>query len=218
MLELINEYAEIVPLSRISHHGEACCATARAWFLAMDQAYYSQNHALPSWLRQHHEWGPSRWPLYWCEAVEKRKLDCGALTALALEAFAERGRTAFPCQLIRKYDQRTVEQWRQAWEKAGCLCSWVAGEYAYHEACAILTDNRVEIWDPSGNIMVRPESVIGYESTVALRLRTASESSESVVWGYLNLPLNMWLFADELMPPSRCVLPSWRALESHHIP
>lgn len=193
MLNLALEYAEAVRPSQLSFHDDKCCAMARAWFLNMDRWPYAGNPALPAWIRERYEWGPSSWPLYWCEAIKREKLDCGALSALALAAFAERGVQAYPCQIIRKYDRRTIEQWRAAWGREGCLADWAVGEYAYHEVCAIVRGRRLEVWDPSCNERVSANDNPGYGSAVALRVRGAEDRSESFMWGSQVVPLNRWV-------------------------
>jgi hypothetical protein len=194
MPELLTAYADGVPPPGIGHHGAPCCVQAQAWFLAMDGARCVQNPALPTWIRQNREWGPSPSPLHWCEAAQAKRLDGGALAALALAAFAARGRTAFPCQLIRRFDPGTVAQWRRIWQQAGHPCAWAAGEYACQDACAILSGPEVDIWDPAANLMVRPDGPAGHGSPLALRLR--GEFASGVFWGDLHLPMNRWARAE----------------------
>ncbi len=206
------EFAETVLPSQLSHHGSRCCSLARAWFLNMDRGLYSRNRALPVWIHQRYQWGPSRWPLFWCEAVKADKLDCGAQAALTLEALAERGIPALPCQTVRKFDPRTISQWRASWEKDGCKAEWAAGEYAYHETVAILPGNRLQVWDPSINAKVRLDVNPGYGSTVALRIKGPENGSEGLMWGPLSFPLNRWILvnADD-MPGQSIIWPSSNA-------
>ncbi|MDP8916647.1 MAG: hypothetical protein M3M95_05515, partial [Pseudomonadota bacterium] len=57
------------PASALSHHGGACCDIAREWVLATDFSQLGDAAALtgPRWLRQKYPWGPSPWPMHWCE-------------------------------------------------------------------------------------------------------------------------------------------------------
>jgi hypothetical protein len=93
------------PDQHLSHHGEACCDVAREWIVAMDFAQLNGGDRLsgPRWLRQKYEWGPSPWPMHWCELVERKVIDCGAHAALAHEAFTARGVTAFRAQFVQRY-------------------------------------------------------------------------------------------------------------------
>src|SRR5215207_5384063 len=79
--------------SQISHHGALCCEIAREWITATDFSERSSEGRLtgPRWLRQKFNWGASSFPIYWCETVRRKTLDCGALAALAHEIFAVRG-------------------------------------------------------------------------------------------------------------------------------
>lgn len=206
------DFAEAVLPSHLSHHGSSCCSLAQAWFLNMDRGLHSRNRALPVWIHQRYQWGPSRWPLFWCEAVKADKLDCGAQSALTLEALAERGIPALPCQTIRKFDPRTISQWRASWERDGCAVEWAAGEYAYHETVAILLGNRLEVWDPSINAKVRLDVNPGYGSTVALRIKGTEHRSGDLMWGPLSVPLNRWVLINTNdMPGLSAIQPSSHA-------
>ncbi len=63
------------PHSTISHHGRACCDIAREWMINIDAAQLSGASIVsgPRWLRQRYKWGPSPWPLYWCEAADRKR-------------------------------------------------------------------------------------------------------------------------------------------------
>lgn len=193
MLEIALRFAERVPPSLLSFHDGECCREARAWFLNMDRWLYPRNRALPAWINQRYRWGPSRWPIFWCEAVRAKTLDCGAQSALALEAFGERGVLALSCQIVRKFDTRSILQWRASWEGQGCGTEWAVGEYAYHETCAIVRGNTVEVWDPSNNEKVRFTANPGYGSAVALRLRGQQDGFDNLLWDSLPVSLNEWV-------------------------
>ena len=102
------------PFSSLSHHGDACCDVAREWLLAMDFAQLNGGDPMsgPRWMREKYEWGPSPWPMHWCELVERKIIDCGAHSALAHEAFTARGVTAFRAQFIQRYSPDALAQWR----------------------------------------------------------------------------------------------------------
>jgi len=155
--------------SKLSHHGEECCSLARSWFLALDRSLRPGDEAMPVWIRQRYEWGPSPWPLFWCEAVRADRLDCGALAALAREALASRRALVFPRQLVQRFDRGAIAQWKEVWRKAGCPIDWIAEEYVYHEACAVLQGGDLKIFDPTDNVIISPERD-GYGGLVAIRL------------------------------------------------
>src|SRR6187551_3598246 len=79
--------------SHISHHGSLCCEIAREWITSTDYSELNGDYVFtgPRWLRQRFKWGASTFPIYWCEAVRRSTLDCGALAALAHEVFKARG-------------------------------------------------------------------------------------------------------------------------------
>src|SRR5215203_96792 len=72
-------YWEHMPPSTFRHHGRRCCKAARDWIVSMDHSQLS-GHSVntgPRWIRQRFAWGPTAWPICWCEAVKEKILDCG---------------------------------------------------------------------------------------------------------------------------------------------
>ena len=157
--------------SRLSEHGHECCSNAKEWFFAMDCSLgtYRSSTPPPTWIRRRFDWGPTRWPLYWCRAVESPTLDCGALADLTRNALLHRGLSALSCQIVEKFNRDNVSHWRRAWEKAGVPANWTSDIYAYHEICAILEGNSVSLWDPTDNKWVVNMDE-GYGSLQALRI------------------------------------------------
>jgi len=127
------------PPSEISHHGEICCEVAREWLTAMD--FSELNGAAltsgPRWLRARYKWGASSFPIYWCEAVERKTLDCGALAALTHEIFESRGVTSYRVQMVQRFSEDSARQWNDSWSESGGPLNWIDGELIYHEGCAI---------------------------------------------------------------------------------
>jgi hypothetical protein len=150
----------------------------------------------PRWLRQKYKWGPSPWPMHWCEAVKRKTIDCGAHAALALEAFRARGLTAFPAQLVQRYSEEATEQWRGKWEGEDVACHWLDAEHIYHEATALLTgEDEVKIWDGSAGSWVAPRQAGGYGSLVAVRICAAGPfgGGDGLRWGERRLKPGVWV-------------------------
>src|SRR5215213_16918 len=99
--------------SQISHHGALCCEIAREWITATDFSELNGDCVFtgPRWLRQKFNWGASSFPIYWCEAVRRKTLDCGALAALAHEIFTARSVRSYRVQLIQKFSSVATNQW-----------------------------------------------------------------------------------------------------------
>ena len=119
------------PHSVILHHNEQCCRIAREWMLSIDYSQLNAENALagPRWLRSKYAWGPSKWPLYWCEAAAQKTLDCGALAALAHELFVGRGVISFPVQLIQRYTEDATRQWQKKWNGDESVVNWIKEEF-----------------------------------------------------------------------------------------
>lgn len=185
------------PYSRLSHHGAACCDIARDWVLAMDFAHRGETDLSsgPRWLRQRYKWGPSPWPMHWCEAVKRKVLDCGAHAALAHEVFTSRGLVSFPAQLVQSYSETATEQWRDSWSKEEVSCHWLDGSHIYHEATALLVgDEDVKIWDASAGSWISPRQSGGYGSLVEVRIfmNGAASPQSRLRWGERLIEPNVW--------------------------
>jgi hypothetical protein len=165
-----------LPASVISHHGGQCCRVAREWVLSMDYSQLNAGDSLmgPRWLRQKYNWGPSSWPIHWCEAVEQKALDCGALAAMSQEVFVSRGIRSYPAQLIQQYTEVATRQWCKRWVDGESSTHWIKQDLIYHEACAVVVrDNEIKIWDPSAGWWTKPEESRGYGGLLAVRVFAA---------------------------------------------
>ncbi len=193
--DAIVEFTCRQPSSFLYHHARDCCLVAKEWFLAMDKELRrgdSETEA-PGWIREHFRWGPSQWPLNWCEVVQRSVLDCGGLAILARESFTARGIVVLPAQVIRLHSQEDCEQWKIGWQNKGCPADWIHTPYVYHEAVAVVRGESVQLWDPSENSWIEPDLQPGYASTVAIRvIATASGSNRVLVWGKYRLLINSW--------------------------
>ncbi len=172
--------------SFISHHGEQCCHVAREWFLSTDYSQLNAGARLtgPRWLRLKYTWGPSSWPLHWCEAAEQKTLDCGALAALAYEVFVARGVKSYPAQLIQQYTDENARHWSKSWDEALIPANWIKDDLIYHEACAVVVrNNQIKIWDPTASWWVNPKQFGGYGGLLALRVFASSGSPCMFEWG-----------------------------------
>jgi len=189
-----------LPVSQLVHHFQDCCRTAKTWFLAVDKSLspYGSPYSPPLWIRFRYEWGPSPWPLHWCDAVSSDKLDCGALADLSRHALAARGSTILPCQLIRRFNYDAISHWRRLWLKSGCSPDWAQDEYAYHEACALVIRDHVRIWDPTDSKWIEPYCK-GYGSTVAAKLVVMDNCKcpPELRWKTQKFPVNEWVCFDK---------------------
>lgn len=161
------------PVSYLSDHGTDCCQIARQWLRAMDFAQLNGSDLLsgPRWIRERFSWGPSPWPLHWCEALDAKSVDCGVHAALAQEAFEARGVSALRAQIVQRYDANAVAQWRARWGADGVSDHWLSGQYIYHEANAIVTGgSNIKLWDGSAASWSNPSQVTGYGSVAAIRI------------------------------------------------
>ena len=123
----------------------------------------------PAWISHRWRWGPSRWPLTWCEAVRAERLDCGALTELAVEASLVSGFPVVKIQLVQEWDRERLLEWQARWAAVGVDSSWIQAPFAYHELVGVLRGASVMLWDPVDGLC-REGGQPGYGRVVAIRL------------------------------------------------
>ena len=180
--------------SRIRHHRRMCCEIAREWLTATDFSTLNGGHVMsgPRWLRNRFPWGPSSYPLYWCEAVRKTSLDCGALAALAQEVFIMRGVRSFRAQMVQRYSRIATEQWSDSWRGDGVPRLWLGDDMIYHEGCAVVVGtNEIKVWDASAGTWVDPKARDGYGALLAIKV-TCPPRIRSWSWGEYVIRPNEW--------------------------
>jgi hypothetical protein len=184
------------PYTNVSHHGSTCCEMAREWLYAMDYTQLNGGSPFtgPRWLRQRYNWGPTVYPIHWCEAVEEKTLDCGALASLSREVFKSRNVRAYPAQLVQQFTTHATAQWQKKWNEKEASTHWINDDVIYHEGCAILTEgNEIKVWDSSAGWWVRPIPQNGYGSLLALRICADDRNNISVFqWGDHKIAANRW--------------------------
>ena len=183
------------PFSSLSHHGAACCEVAREWVIANDFAQLNGGDRLtgPRWMRAKYEWGPSSWPMHWCEVVDRKIIDCGAHSALAHEAFVARGLTAYRAQFIQRYSPEATSQWRRKWGAEQVSEHWITDDLIYHEGNALLVaEGEVKLWDGSAGWWLNPRQTGGYGSVVAVRIFADGAGAMPLRWGEHRIVANRW--------------------------
>ena len=184
------------PNSYISHHGAACCDIAHEWLIAYDHAQLNGGDVLtgPRWMREHSTWGPSAWPIHWCEAVDAKIVDCGVHAAIAHEAFVARGVRAFRAQFIQRYTPDAAASWRENWGKKRVSDHWIDGDAIYHEGNAVvINEGTVKLWDGSAGWWINPRGHGGYGSLVAVRIEgDPDQVCDDFRWGEHRIKLNQW--------------------------
>ena len=182
--------------SEISHHGGMCCETAREWITSTDFSELGGASVFtgPRWLRRKFFWGASSFPIYWCEAVRKQTLDCGALAALASEVFKARGVKTYRIQMVQRFSEASTSQWSNSWNDTDEQLRWMNDDLIYHEGCAIASgDGEIKIWDASAGWWIDPKSKDGYGALLAIRLSAFNLSSDaSFVWGQHQFNAGQW--------------------------
>lgn len=189
------------PACAILHHEAACCDRARLWFLAfarsMEIGALSQ-YALraPVWLSQQFKWGPSEWPIAWCQVVKRKTVDCGVFAALAREVFVAQGHSAHPAQAILAYNRDCTRHWKELWKiteedvDAEKTFPWIGEELVYHEICALeMPDGEARLYDSTWGTWLHPSRRHGHGALLAVR----TECPRLLRWGGRELSCGEWV-------------------------
>jgi len=147
----------------------------------------SQRLAGPRWLNRRYQWGPSTWPMHWCEAATETTIDCGVFAALAREAFRLKGVAAYPAQVIRELNTESVAHFERLWSGRDGTFGWTADQHVYHEVTVIVLHDeaaqdglpRAMVYDATDGHWIEPDGERGYGRDVAIR----ADLAESAAWG-----------------------------------
>ena len=191
------------PASEIIHHDDSCCEEARLWFLsyARSMEIGSLNQfrlKTPSWLCQHYTWGPSRWPIFWCELVKQDMIDCGVFAALAREIFTAQGHKVYPAQALLSYTRNCTQHWRGQWNETwveqsddvGEAFPWVGNVLVYHELVVLeMDDGTAKFYDPTNAVWYDPHQRLGFASIIAVK----SQCPRVLSWGGKEIVCGEWV-------------------------
>ena len=174
------------PASELLHHDGTCCAAARSWLLAYARSMEISTLGncetrAPAWISQRWDWGPSPWPMAWCELVKREVLDCGVFAVLAREIFRAQGISAHPAQALLHYEEACTQHWKQLWATdPRATFPWVGKRMVYHELCVLeLPDGTARFYDSTWGQWYHPEPRAGHGAILALR----SECPRLLKWG-----------------------------------
>ena len=140
--------ADLIGLSRVLHHGAACCTAARSVLFARLGQFLDVGSALaavPELIR----WGPTRWPVHWCDLdlSDGGELtgDCGVHADVASELLRrfgvehKRGRAAVVPNEV------TPKHWQASWRDAETCDPWIGPAAIHHEVVRVGD----RWWDPT---------------------------------------------------------------------
>lgn len=179
--------------SRLAHHG-SCCERARSWLIAMSRSHdFAATDGLayagPRWLTKRYAWGPTEWPVGWCQAVNAGAIDCGVFGAFALEIFRAKGISAFPGQVLRTYAESSTSHWRHKWAAVPEAFNWIGTRVVYHEVTMVqVSPTDVRIYDPTDGVWLDPGVREGHGAHSAVR----SEAPIALSWGSHTLAHGQW--------------------------
>ena len=188
--------AEVVDLVRWQEvsdpvdHGTSCCAAARRWLGAIHAAG-GATAALSGlgWISDMYPWGPSQWPMSWCNLVEQEKLDCGAHAAVAREVVRAGGVELLGVQLLLWAGASDIAHWGATWREEGVAATWLFDAIYYHEAVGLAGESLV-VLDTTRNARVPPDAGPGNGSVAAIRV--SGGDAETLRWGRYDLAVGQW--------------------------
>lgn len=194
---VVTDAAQVVDLVRWQEmsmpadHGSSCCAAARGWLGAIHAA---GGHTAPlsglGWIADMYPWGPSRWPMWWCDLVDQEKLDCGAHSAVAREVARGAGVELLGVQLLLWAGAGDIAHWGSTWREEGVAPTWLFDELYYHEAVG-WADETLVVLDSTRNSRVPSDAARGNGSVAAIRV--SGGDAETLRWGPHDLTVGEWM-------------------------
>lgn len=172
------------------------------WLRLMDRSFRTEcgSDKPPIWIDEmfHSRWGPHDWPVRWQDVLNMEKVDCGVLQALTTAVYQMRGKTAYPVQLVLKFNDEAIRGWHSLWKSAGIEPDWCGNGVAYHEATLVVDEDSVgKIYDPMGRFFLRPRSPPGYEGIIAFRFQTEMIGSAPVSIEGIRVYPGVWYAVSE---------------------
>ncbi len=134
-------------------------------------------------------WGPSQWPMAWCDLVAEEKLDCGAHSAVAREVARRSGVELLGVQLLIWAGAGDIAHWGSAWREGGVAPRWLFENLYYHEAVGVAEEDRLVVLDTTRNSKVTPDGRTGNGSVAAIRV---SGAGETLRWGPHDVAVGQW--------------------------
>jgi hypothetical protein len=180
-------------VSTLADHGR-CCAAARGWLVAMSRsldfaATDGLVFAAPRWLMHRWKWGPTRWPVSWCEAVRAEAVDCGVFGAFAREIFRAKGVEAYGGQVLRSCAGTTTAHWRAKWAALPGAFNWIGENAVYHEVCIVRVGRaEARVYDPTDGAWLEHAVKGGHGGHLAIR----GELPVALQWGPHTLVNGQW--------------------------
>ena len=182
-LTTLLENLEEKPVSRLTRHTAACCEAAESWFRSTARAAARRFDEEPRWISERWRWGPTTWPIAWCEAIRARALDCGALADFAEAAFEEAGREVMRVQLIEQASREECEQWAARWAAVPSTPRWIWGRLVYHEVVGVLNGENVRVWNPTDGVwQERLVSRVAHVRAIRLLTWLRARTQVSTAW------------------------------------
>lgn len=187
------------PCSSILLHDDRCCEEARLWFLAyarsMEMGSLSQFQLkAPTWLSQLFTWGPTQWPIAWCQLVKEKVIDCGVFAALAREVFKAQGYEVHPAQALLSYNETCTNHWKDLWKtermREGEVFPWIGTHVVYHELCVLEMPHSVaRVYDSTWGNWYERQQRVGFGALLALR----TECPRLLSWGDKMMSCGEWI-------------------------
>jgi hypothetical protein len=141
-LELIDE----IPLSRVAQHDEPCCTDAVSILFARLRHVPdvgARVAAVPVLI----EWGPTRWPVWWCDLVQPQEIvgDCGVHADVVSRLLNGAGIKHARGRAALRPPPHVAAHWRSQWLSAECDDRWIRANVVHHEVLRIGD----RWWDPT---------------------------------------------------------------------
>jgi len=124
----------------------------------------------------------------WCDLIRLDVMDCVGFSVISHVCFETRDELSVPVSLIQYYPPHQIEQWRHTWNKSDARDAWTGDCLVFHEACALVEDSQVRIWDPSESSWL---NCTQSDRVAAVKVRL-DDFRGTLTWDNKSLTPNSW--------------------------
>lgn len=168
------------------HENCLACIATENWLTTMHEHRVPAYPAgplrqMPTWLRDHFDWGVTQWPAHLCDLLTADTVDCGVFAALASRLLRAHHVPHARAQLILHATAQETTAWGERWAIGNGDPSWLlTGESVYHEAVAVLDGARLVLFDTTDMQPVDPWTSNPVGRLTALRITPDSHRLEAI--------------------------------------
>lgn len=149
-----------------------------------------------AWQKEILQWGPSRWPFYWCNLQKASIVDCGVFANIVELILHDSSYYLGRVQAIEEVSELRTRFWVTTWKKSGIEPEWVLNPTeVYHEMILVTDGKRIVLYDPTERVLIN-DQLEAVNRICSLRVTGLLHGSSVRLWDCYELKLGCWVNLD----------------------